>query len=309
MIKDLIERGNASGIYLIKDVNKGITTNGLNYLSFVLQDKSGVIDAKKWDVTAEDINKSEKGKIVRIDGEVTKFKDKLQIRIADIYEVDPEDNDLSSLLMLGSIEFNTLIEDFNYYKNSIKNDDCKAILDAVFKKYYSKFIDYPAAVRNHHEFYHGLLHHSVMMCKVAEQLSKLYDCDYDLLISGCLLHDIGKVIEFSGYVAPSYTNEGNLLGHISIGMSIIKEISDELKITSEVPLLLEHMILSHHGKLEYGSPVVPLTREALLLSMIDDLDAKMMVLDKAFSDIEEGSYTERIFALDNASYYKHKKIK
>ena len=309
MIKDLIERGNASGIYLIKDVNKGITTNGLNYLSFVLQDKSGVIDAKKWDVTAEDINKSEKGKIVRIDGEVTKFKDKLQIRIAEIYEVDPEDNDLSSLLMLGSIEFNTLIEDFNYYKNSIKNDDCKAILDAVFKKYYSKFIDYPAAVRNHHEFYHGLLHHSVMMCKVAEQLSKLYDCDYDLLISGCLLHDIGKVIEFSGYVAPSYTNEGNLLGHISIGMSIIKEISDELKITSEVPLLLEHMILSHHGKLEYGSPVVPLTREALLLSMIDDLDAKMMVLDKAFSDIEEGSYTERIFALDNASYYKHKKIK
>ena len=309
MIKDLIERGNASGVYLIKDVNKGITTNGLNYLSFVLQDKSGVIDAKKWDVTAEDINKSEKGKIVRIDGEVTKFKDKLQIRIADIFDVDPKDNDLSSLLMLGSIEFNTLIEDFNYYKNSIKNDDCKAILDAVFKKYYSKFIDYPAAVRNHHEFYHGLLHHSVMMCKVAEQLSKLYDCDYDLLISGCLLHDIGKVIEFSGYVAPSYTNEGNLLGHISIGMSIIKEISDELKITSEVPLLLEHMILSHHGKLEYGSPVVPLTREALLLSMIDDLDAKMMVLDKAFSDIEEGSYTERIFALDNASYYKHKKIK
>lgn len=309
MIKDLIERGNASGVYLIKDVNKGITTNGLNYLSFVLQDKSGVIDAKKWDVTAEDINKSEKGKIVRIDGEVTKFKDKLQIRIADIYEVDPEDNDLSSLLMLGSIEFNALIEDFNYYKNSIKNDDCKVILDAVFKKYYSKFIDYPAAVRNHHEFYHGLLHHSVMMCKVAEQLSKLYDCDYDLLISGCLLHDIGKVIEFSGYVAPSYTNEGNLLGHISIGMSIIKEISDELKITSEVPLLLEHMILSHHGKLEYGSPVVPLTREALLLSMIDDLDAKMMVLDKALSDIEEGSYTERIFALDNASYYKHKKIK
>ena len=309
MIKDLIERGNASGVYLIKDVNKGITTNGLNYLSFVLQDKSGTIDAKKWDVTAEDINKSEKGKIVRIDGEVTKFKDKLQIRIADIFEVDPKDNDLSSLLMLGSIEFNTLIEDFNYYKNSIKNDDCKAILDVVFKKYYSKFIDYPAAVRNHHEFYHGLLHHSVMMCKVAEQLSKLYDCDYDLLISGCLLHDIGKVIEFSGYVAPSYTNEGNLLGHISIGMSIIKEISDELKITSEVPLLLEHMILSHHGKLEYGSPVVPLTREALLLSMIDDLDAKMMVLDKAFSDIEEGSYTERIFALDNASYYKHKKIK
>ncbi len=309
MIKDLIERGNASGVYLIKDVNKGITTNGLNYLSFVLQDKSGIIDAKKWDVTIEDINKSEKGKIVRIDGEVTKFKDKLQIRIADIFEVDPKDNDLSSLLMLGSIEFDTLIEDFNYYKNSIKNDDCKAILDAVFKKYYSKFIDYPAAVRNHHEFYHGLLHHSVMMCKVAEQLSKLYDCDYDLLISGCLLHDIGKVIEFSGYVAPSYTNEGNLLGHISIGMSIIKEISDELKITSEVPLLLEHMILSHHGKLEYGSPVVPLTREALLLSMIDDLDAKMMVLDKAFSDIEEDSYTERIFALDNASYYKHKKIK
>ncbi|HBS10789.1 MAG TPA: hypothetical protein DEA28_03610 [Firmicutes bacterium] len=91
-------------------------------------------------------------------------------------------------------------------------------------------------------------------------------------------------------------------------MSIIKETCDNLNIEGEIPMLLEHMILSHHGKLEYGSPITPLTREALLLSMIDDMDAKMMVLDKAYRDVDEGSYTDRIFALDNASYYKRHKM-
>lgn len=309
MIKDLAINSNASGVYLVKDSTKGITISGMNYLSITLQDKSGVMPAKKWDIDEEDIKLLQKGNIVRIDGEVLSYKDKLQIKITGVYKVHNEDEDLSNLLLLGSIPLDDLLKDFNYYKDSIKNEDCKKIVNRVFEKYYDKYIDYPAAVRNHHEFYHGLLHHSVTMCKVADKLKNIYDFDYDLLISGCLLHDLGKIYEFSGVVAPSYTNEGNLLGHLTIGESLIKEISDELHITSEVPLLLEHMILSHHGKLEYGSPVVPKTREALLLSMIDDMDAKMMVLDKAFNEVKEGEYTERIFALDNEMFYKHKKIK
>lgn len=309
MIDELFEGGNGSGIYLVKDSVKATTVNGRTYLNIILQDKSGIVDAKKRNVDAEDLEILKKGEIIALDfsSEVIEYNGKLQIKINNVSKVDRNRVDLSALLIESPLPFSGLISDFKKYRESVKNPDCKAILDKVFEKYYDQYINYPAATRNHHEFYHGLLYHSVGMCKVAEQVSKIYnDVDYDLLITGCLLHDIGKVVELSGFVSTVYTSEGLLLGHISIGASIVRQIGDELKIQSEVPMLLEHMILSHHGKHEFGSPVVPLTREALLLSMIDDMDAKMMVLDKAYRGVENGAFTDRIFALDNVSYYKKK---
>lgn len=308
MIKDFQDRERFSGIFLVKDVTKGTKVDGQSYLSVTLQDNSGTIDAKKWIVTSNDIKLLVPGTAVRVDGEVRIYKEKLQASIDAVYEVDLNTIDLTDLLIQSPIPVETLISKFKYFLSSIKNDDCKNILNYIFKKYYQDFINYPAAVRNHHEFYHGLLYHTVSMCEVAEGISKHYsDVDYDILISGCLLHDVGKVIEFSGVIGTKYTNEGNLLGHLTIGMSLIDEAKKALDIKSEVPLLLEHMVLSHHGKVEYGAAVVPITREALLLSMIDDMDAKMMILDKAYDNVEEGAYTERIFPLENRSFYKPKK--
>ena len=308
MIKDFQDRERFSGIFLVKDVAKGTKVDGQSYLSVTLQDNSGTIDAKKWIVTSNDIKLLVPGTAVRVDGEVRIYKEKLQASIDAVYEVDLNTIDLTDLLIQSPIPVETLISKFKYFLSSIKNDDCKNILNYIFKKYYQDFINYPAAVRNHHEFYHGLLYHTVSMCEVAEGISKHYsDVDYDILISGCLLHDVGKVIEFSGVIGTKYTNEGNLLGHLTIGMSLIDEAKKALDIKSEVPLLLEHMVLSHHGKVEYGAAVVPITREALLLSMIDDMDAKMMILDKAYDNVEEGGYTERIFPLENRSFYKPKK--
>ena len=122
-----------------------------------------------------------------------------------------------------------------------------------------------------------------------------------------LLHDLGKCIELSGPVATEYTLEGKLLGHINIMAGIVREEADRLKIGGETPDLLAHMILSHHGKPEFGSPVLPLTREAMALSMIDDFDAKMNMLDKALEGTKPGNWTERIFAFDNRSFYKPKR--
>lgn len=308
MIKDFQDRERFSGVFLVKDVTKGTKVDGQPYLSVTLQDNSGTIDAKKWIVTSNDIKLLVPGTAVRVDGEVRIYKEKLQASIDAVYEVDLNTIDLTDLLIQSPIPVETLISKFKYFLSSIKNDDCKNILNYIFKKYYQDFINYPAAVRNHHEFYHGLLYHTVSMCEVAEGISKHYaDVDYNILISGCLLHDVGKVIEFSGVIGTKYTNEGNLLGHLTIGMSLIDEAKKALDIKSEVPLLLEHMVLSHHGKVEYGAAVVPITREALLLSMIDDMDAKMMILDKAYANVEEGGYTERIFPLENRSFYKPKK--
>lgn len=312
MIKDLKDGFSASGIYLIKSCVKGVSNSASSnsYLNVVLQDNSGVIDAKKWDASTEDLEKFQTGKILRIDGQCYSYKDKLQVKILGAYEIDEHEVNLDSLIIGSPIPLDILKNEFKEFYNSVKNPDCKIILEEVFKRYFKKFVDYPAAVSCHHDFFHGLLYHTVSMCKLAKQIQLLYgDVDYDILISGCLLHDIGKVIEFSSPIAPKYTIEGNLLGHISIGMSIVKEIADEKHIDSEVPLLLEHMILSHHGKQEYGSPVLPETREALLLSMIDDMDSKMMVLDKAYKGVPEGSRTDKIFSFDNRAFYKPYKLK
>ncbi len=311
MIKDLKDGNSANGIYVVKSVTKGVSQNAsqTSYLNIVLQDNSGTVDAKKWDASPEDIKKFQVGAILRIDGQAYQYKDKIQVKVLSAYEIRPEEVDLNALIISSPIPVEDLIVDFKKYYNSVKNKDCKLILTEVFKKYYKLFIDYPAAVTCHHDFYHGLLYHTVSMCKLAEQIQKLYpDANYDLLISGCLLHDVGKVIEFSGPLAPKYTVEGNLLGHITIGMSIIREIANEKKIESEVPVLLEHMILSHHGKQEFGSPVLPETREALLLSMIDDMDSKMMVLDKAYKNVPEGEKTDKLFSFENRTFYKPHKI-
>ena len=174
-------------------------------------------------------------------------------------------------------------------------------------KFGESIFTYPAAVSIHHEYSSGLLMHSITMADLADYLCPIYDCDHDLMITGCLLHDLGKIIELEGPIVYKYSLEGKLLGHISIMCAEIRKAAEELKITSEVPLLLEHMVLSHHGQQEFGSPVMPLTKEGLLLSLIDNLDSKMVVVNKAISDVEPGNFSNKVFSLDNRAFYKPKK--
>jgi len=296
-------------IFLVKNVNKGISVaNNNGYLNVTLQDKTGVIEGKKWSIEDGDLEIFKTGNVIMISGQVNMYKDRLQVKILN-GRITGKDVDYSDILIESPIPVEQLIEKYKYYLGSVKNNDCKEILAGVFEKYYADFINYPAAVSNHHDFYHGLIYHTVSMCSLAEVICKHYrEISYDLLISGCLLHDVGKVIEFNGPVATKYTIEGNLVGHISIGAMIIDEVAKEKKIEGEVPLLLKHMILAHHGKQEYGSPVLPATREALLLSMIDEMDSKIMCLDKAYSSIEEGEFTDRIYAFENRQFYKPHKL-
>ena len=145
------------------------------------------------------------------------------------------------------------------------------------------------------------------MCDMAEILSSLYDnVDRDILMAGIILHDIGKVIELSGPIATKYTLEGKLIGHISIMVSEIRAAAERLNIHSEVGVLLQHMILSHHGEKDFGSPVPPLTREAFLLHVIDDLDAKMTIINKALDGVNKGEFSQRVMAMDGRAFYQPK---
>jgi 3'-5' exoribonuclease len=187
----------------------------------------------------------------------------------------------------------------------MKNPNIQRITRHLVKKHQASFLQYPAATKNHHEFVSGLAYHVVSMLDLAKSIATLYpSLDTDLLYSGVILHDLGKVIELSGPISTVYTTEGNLLGHITIMVNEIGKAAEELGINGEEITVLQHIVLSHHGKAEWGSPKPPLIKEAEILHYIDNLDAKMNMLDRALERVKPGEFSDRIFALDNRSFYK-----
>ena len=309
-IKDLEDRDFVNGALLVTGITKGVTDKGQTYLNVTLQDKTGTIEAKKWEVNDEDLELLTVGNVVFIEGTVNLYKNANQLKITAVSKVLPGEVDFANFQKVSPIPLPVMKEKLDHYLKSFKDPDVKLITETVIHHFYDKYISYPAAVRIHHEFGSGILHHSLAMADLAEEICKLYpQTDRDLLIAGCLMHDIGKTIEYEKPLTPTITLEGKLAGHISIMYAEFKKIVDPLNIKSEVPLLLEHMILAHHGSHEFGSPVLPTTREALLLSMIDLLDSRMMVLDKAFEGVKPGEFTQKVWAMDNIAFYNPKERK
>ena len=307
MIASFEDNEHVEGQFLLGNVSKGVNANGGTYFSMELRDASGQIVAKKWDAVPSDEQLFIVGNVISIVGQTNKYKDQLQLKILSAELVPLEEIDVEKFVKAPPVSKESLVEKFNNYVNSIKNEDCLKILKYMMNKFGEKIFSYPAAVSIHHEYSSGLLMHSLTMADLASYLCPIYDADYDLMITGCLLHDLGKIIELEGPIVYKYSTEGKLLGHISIMTAEIRKAAQELKITSEIPLLLEHMVLSHHGQQEFGSPVMPLTKEALLLSLIDNLDSKMVVVNKALMDVENGNFSNKVFSLDNRSFYKPKK--
>lgn len=294
---------------LINNVSKGVSNNAVPYLNITLQDCTGTIEAKKWDASEEDIKFYTVGKLIRVSGDVNLHRnDALQLKIINAQQIDESTIDVKEFVSNAPIPQETLEELLREHMNMVKDPDVKLLMDALIDKFHAPLLTHPAATRIHHEYCSGLLHHSISVARLSIAIAELYnDIDMDILIAGALLHDLGKIIELSGALIPSYTTEGRLLGHISLMQAEIREMAHELNIKSEVPMLLEHMILSHHGKKDFGSPILPMTREALILSIADDIDAKMNILDKAYKVTNEGEFTNRIYALEERAFYKPKK--
>ena len=307
MIANFEDHEHVEGQFLLGNVSKGVNANGGAYLSVELRDASGSIVGKKWDATSEDEQLFVVGNVIQVVGETNKYKEQLQLKILSAELVPLEQIDVEKFVKAPPVAKETLIERSNAHVNSVKNEDCQKILKYMIDKFGDKIYSYPAAVSIHHEYSSGLLMHSITMADLAVYLCPVYDCDHDLMVTGCLLHDLGKIIELEGPIVYKYSTEGKLLGHISIMVAELRKAADELKIKSETPLLLEHMVLSHHGQQEFGSPVMPLTKEALLLSLIDNLDSKMVVVNKAIADVDPGNFSNKVFSLDNRSFYKPNK--
>ena len=307
-IKDFVDSDHIVGQLLVVACTKGTTDKGLSYLNITFQDKTGSIEAKKWDASESDLKLLAPGSVVMVDGLVNLYKGQPQLKVVGVGKIDPADVEMSNFARVSPIPLSELKARLDKYLNSFKDKDVEKITKAVINHFYDRYVTFPGAVKVHHEFGSGIIHHSLFMADVADAIAKIYtQVDRDILVAGALLHDIGKTIEYENPIAPVQTAEGKLCGHIAIGYAEFKRIVDELDIKSEVPLLLEHMILAHHGSLEFGSPVMPATREALLLSEIDMLDSRQMILDKALAAVEEGEFTPRLWMMDDTSFYKPKK--
>ncbi|WP_282020831.1 3'-5' exoribonuclease YhaM [Planomicrobium okeanokoites] len=293
---------------LIKQSVKGVTTTGNPFMSLVLQDKSGDIEAKLWDTKDEHEKLFAAETIVRVGGEIHNYRGKNQLRIKSIRPAKPEENQsIGDLLPASEKSTEQLFEEIMQYLFEMENPQIQRITRHILKKHQQSVLTFPAATRNHHDYVSGLADHVVSMLRLGKALLGIYPTlNNDLLYAGIILHDIGKVFELSGPIATTYTVEGNLLGHISIMVTEISKTAEELEIEGEEVMLLQHMVLSHHGKEEWGSPKRPMIKEAEMLHYIDNIDAKMMMLDRALEKTKPGEFSERLFPLENRSFYKPK---
>ncbi|MFC0473698.1 3'-5' exoribonuclease YhaM [Halalkalibacter kiskunsagensis] len=292
--------------YLIKSATKGVASNGKPFLTLMLADHTGEIEAKLWGCSPDDEATFTSQIIVHLHGEVSDYRGRLQMKISSIRPTTAMDQvKVADFVRSAPLAPADMLEEITQYIFEMKNPNIQRITRHLLKKYQEPFLESPAATRNHHEFVSGLAYHVVCMLKVAKSLAVLYPTlDTDLLYSGIILHDLGKVRELSGPIDTSYTLEGKLIGHISIMVSEVADTAKELGITGEEVLMLQHLILSHHGKGEWGSPKVPVIREAEVLHMIDNIDAKMNMMDRALERVQPGEFSERVMAMDHRSFYK-----
>jgi len=307
LVKDFQEGERINTQLMISSILKGVTNSGAPYLSLTLQDSSKSIESKIWDVKPEIEKILEAGKVFEFEIEVINYKNKLQAKIIKVLPVPQKDINPEDFAFKSNVSKEDLKNQIQTGLNMIENPVILKLVNSMLLDYKEDFYEYPAASKIHHNFIGGLATHTAGMLKIAISLCNIYPViNKDYLIAGVILHDIGKIRELSSPLLTEYSNEGKLLGHISIMDTLIDEKAKELNIVgNEEVTLLRHMILAHHGQYEYGSPVLPMTIEAEMLSLIDNIDSKVNIISKALDDVDNGDFTTKIFALDNRMFYKH----
>lgn len=303
-----LPNGMCDGFVLLKKCEEKKTKNGSTYLDLIIGDKDGELPAKLWDYNGGDMFEAEM--VVKIRGTVEQYNGKEQFRVAQIRPTSSSDNyNIADLVPASEVGGAQIFDMLMRRVNTFKDSDLKAVVSSIMQDKKDILITCPAAFRLHHAMLGGLMLHTISIVRMAEEICKIYpNIDKDLLLSGAILHDVAKTWEFelskSGLVK-SYSTEGELIGHLVKGAMYVEEKAKELGIKNEKIALLEHMILSHHGVPEFGSPIRPMFLEAEILSSLDTLDAAIFEINSATSKVEKGSFTDRQWALDNRKLYNH----
>lgn len=267
------------------------TRAGKTYYSLRLQDKTGTIDAKIWELN-EGIDHFEVGDSIKVEGAVVTFQNALQLNVRRLRRSNEGEYDPKDYVPTSKQDIETMYQELLGYIERIDNPHLSRLVKDFFvedKDFVQAFKHHTAAKVVHHNFLGGLLEHTLGIVKICDALSRLYpQVSYDLLVSGALFHDIGKIKELSEFPLIEYTEEGHLLGHIVIGMEWVSQKIREIDgFPVHLANQLKHMILAHHGELEYGSPKKPALLEAVLLHYADNIDAKVMTFTTLASQTED----------------------
>ncbi|WP_424526887.1 3'-5' exoribonuclease YhaM family protein [Spiroplasma endosymbiont of Glossina fuscipes fuscipes] len=308
-IKDLTKETNNVELVVIADkVTQGTASNGSTYLLITLKDRTGTIEARLWDARPADIDCWIKGNCYKVNINIIEYRKVLQAKINTYDIIDNDSINLEDFIEVAPLSPDVMYDEIITTVQAMQTVEYREIMTLILTKYGEQFKIWPAAVRNHHEIKSGLIWHSLTMLKMAKNVANVYSdrlIDAELLYCGVILHDLGKVIEITSGATNDFSLEGKLLGHISIMANELNHLAKINNLSFKKIILLEHMILASHGRLEYGSPVEPHLLEAEILSFLDNLDARIYRIDKELEKMPVNEQTQRLLAVEGRWFLKH----
>lgn len=303
-------KGLVEGFCIIKSIDKKTSSKGDSYLDINLGDCEGEINAKLWRYSPEVYGEYDANQIVKVRGTISEYNGQDQLRIERIRPTTPEDNVRpEDFVKSADYSGEEMFKELYSLAENFSDNDLKVIVTEILKDTKFSLLYWPAAFKLHHAVRGGLLLHTLSIVRLAQGVCKIYPfVDRDLLIAGAILHDIAKLTEFevadSG-IATGYSVEGNLLGHLAMGAMVINKYAEKLGTNKEVAMLLEHMVLSHHGEPEFGAAVRPSFIEAELLSELDLMDSRVYEMREAVLNTNKNEFSARLWAMDNRKLYNH----
>ena len=306
LLSDIRRDDRYEGFLIVRSAEQRAASNGKFYLDMTLADRSGSINAKMWDGT---VQPPVAGSIVKVAATGNEFNGRMQLRVTALKTADRRDAvDMSSLIPCAPEDPRAMMDEIIRAADHIADGDLRLITCELLERAGSKLLTFPAAKQMHHAERAGLLHHMTTMLRAANALMSVYPrLNPSLLTAGVIIHDLAKIDEMDedalGLVA-DYSVDGKLVGHIVRGVVNIQLAAQKTGASPAKALLLQHMVLSHHGIPEYGSPLAPKFPEAEVLHTLDTLDARLFEMDEAISRAMPGGFSEKVWGLDNRQLYR-----
>ena len=307
-IDTIRENDQVEGVFWVKERAMATSRTGAPYLRVRLSDRTGEIEGRIWDGAEEFVALFERGDFVKIKGQATSYQDKLQLNIKSLKRAEENEVSLEDFLPASARDLEEMLLELIAIGQTIENEYLRDLVMAFLEdeEFMVLFKRAPGAKRLHHAYLGGLLEHTLSIANLIKKIKGHYDgIDHDLLLAGAILHDIGKVHELSYDIAFEYTDEGRLLGHIIMGLEMVEERISKIEgFPAELAMLMKHLLISHHGQYEWGSPKRPKTLEAQILYYLDDLDAKVSGIQEFMKKGEQGARWTDFHRIFDRFFYK-----
>ncbi len=302
--------GRVDGFCLVKSVEIKTSTKGDTYLDFTLGDSTGEINGKLWRYTPAEHGEYKANDLVKIRGTISQYNGADQLRIERIRQTIESDNvHIEDFVRTSGYSSEQMYDELMNIAGGFTDNNLKLLVTTLLSDNRENLLFWPAAFKLHHALRGGLLMHTLSIVRLCEGVCTVYPfIDRELLLAGAILHDISKLDEFDvndAGVADGYTIDGNLLGHLAMGATKIDKYAEKLGVDRRVSVLLQHMILSHHGEPEFGAAVRPMFMEAEVLSELDLMDARIYEMREAVSQANPNDFSGRVWALDNRKLFNH----